>query len=120
MPPPNQVVQVTGRQWEWRLRYPGDAESLYRRALAIREQMLGAGHPSVAHTLTNIAIAQYAQGRINEAEASYSRALTLLEQSLGASHPAVRPRRGRLRAQRRAGRRLQSTRERGGRGRARP
>jgi cytochrome c oxidase subunit 2 len=26
MPPPNQVVQVTARQWEWRLRYPGDAD----------------------------------------------------------------------------------------------
>jgi cytochrome c oxidase subunit 2 len=24
MPPPHQVVQVTARQWEWRLRYPND------------------------------------------------------------------------------------------------
>jgi cytochrome c oxidase subunit 2 len=25
MPHPDQVLQVTGRQWEWQLRYPGDA-----------------------------------------------------------------------------------------------
>ena len=24
MPQPDQIVQVTGRQWEWRLRYPAD------------------------------------------------------------------------------------------------
>ncbi len=26
MPPPHQIVQVTARQWEWRLRYPSDAD----------------------------------------------------------------------------------------------
>jgi cytochrome c oxidase subunit 2 len=26
MPPPNQVIQVTARQWEWRLRYPANPD----------------------------------------------------------------------------------------------
>jgi tetratricopeptide (TPR) repeat protein len=34
----------------------GEAEGLYKRALAIRERAQGASHPEVAQTLNNLAI----------------------------------------------------------------
>jgi CHAT domain-containing protein len=66
-----------------------DAEGLYRRALTIREQALGASHPGVAQTLNNLAVVYQAQGKYADAEELYKRALAIREQALGASHPAV-------------------------------
>ena len=40
-----------------------DAEALHKRALAIREKVLGAEHPDVAGSLTNLAIVHGSQGQ---------------------------------------------------------
>ncbi len=65
----------------------GEAEPLYRRALAICETALGAEHPDTATTLNNLAGFYRAQGRYAEAEPFYRRALAIKETALGAEHP---------------------------------
>jgi tetratricopeptide (TPR) repeat protein len=57
-----------------------EAEPLYQRSLAIREQALGAEHPDVAQSLNNLAELYRAQGRYAEAEPLYARSLAI-EQS---------------------------------------
>jgi tetratricopeptide (TPR) repeat protein len=64
-----------------------EAEPLYRRALAIREEQLGATHPSTATCLNNLATLSMKQGRYSEAEPLYRRALAIREEQLGATHP---------------------------------
>jgi tetratricopeptide (TPR) repeat protein len=64
-----------------------EAEPLYARALAIREQELGASHPYTATSLNNLAALYENQGKYAEAEPLYVRALAIYEQELGASHP---------------------------------
>jgi tetratricopeptide (TPR) repeat protein len=51
-----------------------DAEGLYKRSLAIREEKLGRDHPDVAQTLSNLGILYRNQGKYAEAEAHYKRA----------------------------------------------
>jgi len=63
------------------------AEPLYRRALAIREQHLGPEHPDTATILHNLAILQRDTGNVVEAEQLYQRALAIREQHLGPEHP---------------------------------
>ncbi len=63
------------------------AEPLYRRALAIREKVLGPEHPAVATSLNNLAGLYYAQGKYTQAEPLFQRALAIREKTLGASHP---------------------------------
>jgi tetratricopeptide (TPR) repeat protein/CHAT domain-containing protein len=75
------VVQAQGKY--------GEAEGLFKRALAIREKALGASHPVVARTLNNLAIVYQAQGKYGEAEGLYKRARAIREKALGASHPDV-------------------------------
>ena len=41
---------------------------LYKRALAMREKALPAGHPKIALSLNNLAFLYDAQGRLTEAE----------------------------------------------------
>ena len=57
------------------------------RALAIREQQLGATHPDTATSLNNLAALYQSQGKYAEAEPLYQRALAIREQQLGPSHP---------------------------------
>ena len=71
-----------------RSRY-GEAEPLYKRALAIREKALGPEHPVVASSLFNLAGLYKAQGRYAEAEPLYKRALAIFEKALGPEHPHV-------------------------------
>jgi tetratricopeptide (TPR) repeat protein len=59
---------------------------LYQRALRIREQVLGPGHPHVAHTLNSFARLYHDQGRYTEAEPLYQQALRIREQALGPQH----------------------------------
>ena len=66
-----------------------EAEPLYLRALAIREQELGASHPDTASSLNNLADLYYAQGKYAEAEPLYVHALAICERELGASHPST-------------------------------
>ena len=63
------------------------AEPLYRRALAIREQYLGPEHPDTATILHNLAILQRDTGNFVEAEQLYQRAMAIREQHLGPEHP---------------------------------
>ena len=66
-----------------------DAETLYERALAIREKALGSEHPDVAQALNNLAVLYDAQGRYVDAEPLYKRGLAIREKVLGREHPSV-------------------------------
>jgi tetratricopeptide (TPR) repeat protein len=64
-----------------------DAEPLYVRALAIREQQVGATHPDTALSLNNLALLYATQGKYADAEPLYVRALVIFENILGQNHP---------------------------------
>jgi hypothetical protein len=68
----------------------GEAEPLYRRALAIGERSLGPDHPKVATDLNNLASLLRATNRLGEAEPLYRRALAIFlkfTQATGHQHP---------------------------------
>jgi CHAT domain-containing protein/tetratricopeptide (TPR) repeat protein len=65
----------------------GEAESLYRRSLAISEKALGASHPHVAATLVALADTCSSQAKYTEAEALLRRALAIQEKAIGPDHP---------------------------------
>jgi len=54
----------------WRQGRYGDAEALHKRALAIREQVLGESHPGVADVLNSLALVYWTQGKYSEPESS--------------------------------------------------
>jgi tetratricopeptide (TPR) repeat protein len=64
-----------------------EALPLYKRALAIREKVLGPGHPDVALSLNNLALLYYAQGKYEEALPIYKQVASIAEKALGARHP---------------------------------
>ena len=64
-----------------------DAEPLYLRALALREQRLGTTHPDVAQTLNNLAELYEVQGNYEQAEVFHLRALEIRRQRFGDDHP---------------------------------
>ncbi len=66
-----------------------EAEPLHKRALAIREKVLGSEHPDVAESYNNLAQLYQAQGRFAEAEPFHRRALAIWERALGPEHPDV-------------------------------
>jgi tetratricopeptide (TPR) repeat protein len=66
-------------------RHPEALERL-RKALSLRERVLGSDHPDTAKTLHNIAGIQYQVGRTSEAEASFRAALARFEKALGPNH----------------------------------
>ncbi len=65
----------------------GEAEPLFKRAIAIGEKTLGLEHPDLAARLNNLALLYQAQGNYEEAEPLYQRALAIREQRLGPTHP---------------------------------
>jgi len=67
----------------------GQAESLYQRALKIREAQLGPDHPDVASSLNNLAALYQAMGGYGQAEPYYQRALKIVEAKLGPDHPKM-------------------------------
>jgi Flp pilus assembly protein TadD len=72
------MYDVTGRTKE--------AEPLYKRALAIRERMLGPGHPYTVTTRNNLAGMYRKLGRTKEAEALLrQRAATRQPSSFGST-----------------------------------
>ncbi|HEY0754932.1 MAG TPA: tetratricopeptide repeat protein [Ktedonobacteraceae bacterium] len=83
------LLNQTAYYLDDRARY-GDAEPLYRRALAIRERVLGGEHPDTAHSLNNLAGLYRVQGRYRDAEPLYRRALEINERVLGVEHPNTR------------------------------
>jgi tetratricopeptide (TPR) repeat protein/transcriptional regulator with XRE-family HTH domain len=65
----------------------GEAESLFLRALQIREQRLTSSHPDVARSLNGLAELYRYQGELEKAEALSQRALLIFRQTLTPSHP---------------------------------
>jgi CHAT domain-containing protein len=66
-------------------RYAG-AESLFKRALDIREKVLGSEHPDVGQSLDNLALVYAREGRYADAEPLFKRALAIREKVLGPEH----------------------------------
>ena len=58
---------------------PEEAALFYERAAAIRLELLGPGHPALAATLHNLALAREAAGQTEEAHSVWSYARSLLE-----------------------------------------
>ena len=75
------VYQSLGRHAE--------AEPLYRRSLAIREEALGPDHADVGTAVNNLAALLNSQGRSAEAEPLFRRNLAIREKVLGPNHPDV-------------------------------
>jgi tetratricopeptide (TPR) repeat protein len=65
------------------------ARPLFERALAIREQALGADHPSTAGSLDNLAGLLAVQGDLHEAELLLDRALAIRQRAFGGKHPEI-------------------------------
>jgi tetratricopeptide (TPR) repeat protein len=82
------LLNQAGYYLHLRARYT-EAEPLFRRALAIREQVLGSDHPDTAQSLSNLAAKYKAQGCYGEAEPLYWRALAITESALGENHPST-------------------------------
>jgi len=74
-----QVYKAEGREAE--------AEPLIKHSLAIREKLLGPGHPDVARSLNNLADLYQRQRRYGDAEPLFKRALAIREATVGAEHP---------------------------------
>jgi len=66
-----------------------EAEALYRRALAIREELLGSDHPSTLYTRIGLARVLTGQGQAAEALPMYDAALRGLREALGDVHLRV-------------------------------
>jgi CHAT domain-containing protein/tetratricopeptide (TPR) repeat protein len=66
-----------------------EAETLYRRALAIDEKNFGANHPRIALRLNNLGELLRTTNRFAEAEPLMRRALVIDEKSFGPNHPHV-------------------------------
>ncbi len=64
----------------------GEAEPLFRRALATFERVLGAEHSDTLASLNNLAVLYESQGRYGEAEPLHRCALAARERVLGAEH----------------------------------
>jgi tetratricopeptide (TPR) repeat protein len=73
----------------YRERKFGEAIPLAERTLDIREKALGAMHPDVAESLSNLAQLYQSQGAHAKAEPLYVRALDIREKALGLMHPDV-------------------------------
>ncbi|MGB5055166.1 MAG: FxSxx-COOH system tetratricopeptide repeat protein, partial [Nitrospirales bacterium] len=83
-----QLLNKTAIYLKERARYT-EAEPLYQRALAIREQALGPTHSHVAMSLNNLGELYRNQGKYAKAEPLFQRALAIVEQALGPTHPHV-------------------------------
>jgi len=84
------LLNQAGFYLKERARY-AEAEPLYRRALAIREKVLGPEHPDAAMSLNNLAGLYRIQGQYAQAESLYTRALAIAEKTWGLDHPSPVP-----------------------------
>src|SRR4051794_35549731 len=64
-----------------------DADPLFRKALTIRDQVLGSKHPDTARCYNNVASNLIAQGKARDAEPLLRKALAIYEEVLGPKHP---------------------------------
>ena len=65
----------------------GDAEPLYREALAGCRRTLGGEHPSTLHSINSMASILLVQGNKAEALEMYRQALAVSRRVLGDAHP---------------------------------
>lgn len=66
-----------------------DAEAHNSKAMVIRKQTSGDGHPDVACSLNSQAGVKSEQERLFEAEEHYNKDLTIRKKALGCGHPDV-------------------------------
>ena len=66
-----------------------EAESLYKRALAIWEKAIGPNSPTAAFALNNLAVVYTQRGKFDDAIALHERSLAIKEKALGPDHPDV-------------------------------
>jgi CHAT domain-containing protein/tetratricopeptide (TPR) repeat protein len=66
-----------------------EAESLFQRALAINEKILGSEDLRLTSTVNNLALVYQARGQLDRAEQFYQRALAITEKSPAVPHPLV-------------------------------
>ncbi|MBD2509794.1 tetratricopeptide repeat protein [Nostoc muscorum FACHB-395] len=66
-----------------------EAEPLYKKALELRQRLLGEEHPDVAISYNNLALLYSDQGRYSDAEPLHKKALELWQRLLGEEHPDV-------------------------------
>jgi tetratricopeptide (TPR) repeat protein len=66
-----------------------EAAKVAEEALTVAEKTFGPNHPSVAISLSYLAMLHHAQGKYAEAEPLYKRALGIVEKALGPEHPHV-------------------------------
>ena len=78
----------------------GRATAYHQRALAARQRVLGADHPSTLTSRNNLAYAYESAGDPGRAIPLYERTLADCERVLGADHPITRAVRGNLDAAR--------------------
>ncbi len=74
----------------------GQAESLYKQAIAAEEANFGDDHPEIATTLMNLAALHRSRGDSAQATATYRRALDILARTVGAQDPLAIEIRSRL------------------------
>jgi tetratricopeptide (TPR) repeat protein len=65
----------------------GEAEPLFREALAASRETLGDRHPNTLFSISNMAELLRAQGRLGEAEPLFQEALAARHETLGDRHP---------------------------------
>ncbi len=64
-----------------------DAEPVYRKALELRQKVLGPEHPDTLSGLNNLAVCLEKKGKRADAEPLYRQALELRQKVLGPEHP---------------------------------
>ena len=87
-PEAERLLYQTGCYLRDRAQYT-QAEALLKRALALREELLGPKHPEVATAIDSLASAYFEQGKYLQAESLYQQALPIREQAFGPEHPEV-------------------------------
>ena len=88
---PSDNVDVLNREVEKFFRDGNyrSAMTLAQWASVLAEKKFGPNHPTVAMTLTNLALLYARQGRYAEAEPLYKRSLAIDEAALGPNHPSI-------------------------------
>ncbi|RXM96627.1 Kinesin light chain 1 [Acipenser ruthenus] len=80
----NNLAVLYGKRGKYK-----EAEPLCKRALEIREKVLGTDHPDVAKQLNNLPLLCQNQGKYQEVELYYKRALHIYQSQLGSDDPNV-------------------------------
>jgi len=80
---------VLAGNYFYKLARYSQAEELFRKVLTIRERVVGAEHPDVAESLSDVATLSSYCGNYAQAELLYQRSLAIFEKTLGPEHPTI-------------------------------